>query len=576
MNIKEIAYRINEIGSENKNLFSKIQEIRNKYLDKKPRTWNPFAEYSVKDNYAFHSGGREELQFNIGEDFINGKTIFRFGIAFSLEQNQTLPNAKDVFKDTVIRFNEFVVNNPKYFSGFSFWYYRSGEFGEFFKTVKPISDEIFKTENFIFIGKYIEKKITEVTENDILKILENFDYLIPSYEKIQFGDTSVGKRISRLAYNSNGWVMPSGPYGKSKHKESHEANYGYGHEEWLLDTSKLIDGYHYGFLEPIRKQQDAYKEKIYQVWLYAIDGISKKRYWVGEINNLEVLSQDDAEAIKIAYKKNGWLKEMEEQIVASGANNRGFSDWKGVDLFNVRYKPENLKVNDPYFELPENHPIVEQSRYTFAHFKDEFKIVDTETELDTFSFSGDESEETETIDTKVEIGLHSREPRTIEITYLHKAISKKLTKYLKEEYGSKNVKAEHGSGIGTNKVDIIVNTENEGLFFYEIKTYNSVKSSIREAIGQLLEYAMWPNKMKANQLIIVTQKHNDIEKVKTYFAHLRSKLGLLIYFGSNFVKITDYILDFSNSGTTTIARSTIVKLLFFLISLNFKCLYLQI
>jgi hypothetical protein len=36
--------------------------------------------------------------------------------------------------------------------------------------------------------------------------------------------------------------------------------------------------------------------------------------------------------------------------------------------------------------------------------------------------------------------------------------------------------------------------------------------------------------MKANQLIIVTQKHNDIKDVKTYFDHLRSKLGLSIYY----------------------------------------------
>jgi len=250
---------------------------------------------------------------------------------------------------------------------------------------------------------------------------------------------------------------------QSNHKDSHEANYGYGHEEWLFDTSKLIDGYHYGFLEPILKQQDAYKENTYHVWLYTIDGISKKRYWVGEIKNLEVLNQHDADAIKHEYKKNGWLKEMEEQIVASGANNRGFSDWQGVDLFNVRYKPENLKVNDPYYELPLNHPIIEQSRYTFAHFKEDFQIVQSEEEQDTFTFSGDEGETDEDDNTKVGVGTHYREPRTIEITYLHKAISKKLTKVLKEKYGNTNVKAEHSSGIGGNKVDIIANTHKEGL-----------------------------------------------------------------------------------------------------------------
>lgn len=221
---------------------------------------------------------------------------------------------------------------------------------------------------------------------------------------------------------------------------------------------------------------------------------------------------------------------MEEQIVASGATNPGFSKLQGLDLFNIRYKIENLKANDPYFELPKKHPIIEQSRYTFAHFKDDFKIIDTDNKLDTFTFIDDLSVETEYSNTNIETGVHSRESRTIEILYLHKAISKQLTKFLKEKYGNKNVKAEHFSGIGASKVDIIVNTEEDGLTFYEIKTYNSIKTSIREAIGQLLEYAMWPDKVKADHLIIVTQRHHEIEEVKKYFTHLRSKLGLSIYY----------------------------------------------
>lgn len=338
------------------------------------------------------------------------------------------------------------------------------------------------------------------------------------------------KRISRIAYNSNGWIMPSGPYGKSNHKDSHEANYGYGHEEWLFDTSKLIDGYHYGFLEPIRKQQFTYLGQNFNVWLYTIDGVSKSRYWVGEINNLEVINQKKANSIKSIYKENGWLQEMEEQIVESGANNRGFSDWEGVDLFNVRFKPKDLTVNDPYYELASNHPINSLSRYNFSHFKDEFEINLKNESLESFSFNPDEENENSDETEGVEKTQHKREPKTIEITYLHKAISRQLTKVLKGIYGHLNVKAEHPSGIGANKVDVVVNSENEGLIFYEIKTYNSVKSSIREAIGQLFEYSFWPYVDNAKQLVIITQKHNDLKEVKSYFKHLRDKLGIQIYY----------------------------------------------
>ncbi len=530
MNIKEIALKINEISSSKKSSFSSLQEIRSKYLDNNPRTWYPFADYSIKENYAFHSGGRNELQFNIGEDYINGENVFRFGIAFSLEQNQSLQDPINVFKNVVFRFNKFVLDNPNYFNGFTSWYYANSDFGEFYNSVNIIEEEIFKVNNFIFIGKYFEKDISEINNDDIDTIIDSFDYLIPAYEQIQFGDHIIENRISRLAYNSNGWVMPSGLYGKSKHKNSHEANFGYGHEEWLFDTSKLIDGYHYGFLEPIRKQQDAYKEKTYNVWLYTIDGVSKKRYWVGEIKNLEVLTQEIADDIKSIYDKNGWLKEMEDQIVVSGANNRGFSDWKGVDLFNIRYKPEYLSVNDPYFELPENHPVIQLSRYNFAHLKDEFIIEQKYEDNDSFSFSSDDNEVENEKTSTVKTITSKQDPKTIEITYLHKAISEQLTKVLKSIYGKSRVRAEHSSGVGANKIDIVVNSESEGLIFYEIKTYNSVKTSIREALGQLLEYSMWPDKEKARQLVVLTQKHNFIDDVKIYFKHLRTKLGLPIYY----------------------------------------------
>ena len=76
---------------------------------------------------------------------------------------------------------------------------------------------------------------------------------------------------------------------------------------------------------------------------------------------------------------------MEDQIRASGANERGFSNWKGVDLFNVKFKPSEIFVNDPYFELPDGHPINEQSRYAFAHLKAGYELKPVHAE-DDFGF----------------------------------------------------------------------------------------------------------------------------------------------------------------------------------------------
>jgi Holliday junction resolvase len=331
-------------------------------------------------------------------------------------------------------------------------------------------------------------------------------------------------RYARLCWNTNGWVQPSGPYGKSKNKQTHEGKYGYGHEEWLFDTGKLIDGFHYGFLEPIRLQQTAYENKTYNVWLYTIDLALKKRYWIGQIQNIQVLNKTSAIEAYASYSEKGWLSEMEAQIRFSSAEADNFSNWKGIDLFNIRFLPENIKINDPYVEIPINHPIQNISRYTFGQLSIDFNIQSVEKEFKFLFSSPDANNEYES----EIVTSYIREPKSVELSYLHKEISKSLTKLLRSRYGFENVTPEHSAGNGTTKIDIVVN-DNGKLIFYEIKTYPSMRTSIRESIGQLIEYAMWTNQMKAEKLIVITQPNLEFEDAKKYFQHIRDTYKIPLY-----------------------------------------------
>jgi hypothetical protein len=67
--------------------------------------------------------------------------------------------------------------------------------------------------------------------------------------------------------------------------------------------------------------------------------------------------------------------------------------------------------------------------------------------------------------------------------------------------------------------------------FYEIKTFLSLKTSIREAFGQLMEYCYYPDKNKAKELIVVTQVPVN-KQTKTYFENLRNRFGIPIYYQS--------------------------------------------
>jgi hypothetical protein len=348
----------------------------------------------------------------------------------------------------------------------------------------------------------------------------------PEDIELVFDYAKAYKRAARLTWNDNGYIYPSGKIGKSINKDSHEGKYGYGHEEWLLDTSKLLDGYHYGFLEPIRKHQSAYTNKVYDVWLYTLDGESKVRFWIGSINQVEVIDTELAIEIKQKYIDNGWLNEMEEQIKACGADDKGFSGYNGLDLFNIRFKPENMATNDPYVEIPEGNSIADVGRYSFLFMKEAFKLPEIDSSTP-FTF------ETPVL-SPGSVTKHPKKkrsirlPRAVEITYIHKAISDNLTIKLREKYGDLNVNPEHTAGYGQNRVDIIVK-DTDGLIFYEIKSYNSIMTCIREAIGQLFEYALWPNQYKAKKMVVVSQI-SPSENVKKYFVHLRERTHIPIYY----------------------------------------------
>ena len=92
------------------------------------------------------------------------------------------------------------------------------------------------------------------------------------------------KKIARICWNTNGWTCPSGRIGKSKNKDSYEYKYGFGHEEWLFDIAKTINGYHYGHIQAVA----SYKENLFfDLPLFTINDKTKQRYWVGEILDVE-------------------------------------------------------------------------------------------------------------------------------------------------------------------------------------------------------------------------------------------------------------------------------------------------
>ncbi|MCI0549777.1 MAG: hypothetical protein L0287_02350, partial [Anaerolineae bacterium] len=96
-----------------------------------------------------------------------------------------------------------------------------------------------------------------------------------------------------------------------------------------------------------------------------------------------------------------------------------------------------------------------------------------------------------------------------------------LFAYLKNYYGEGSV------GYENQFVDLVVRA-NGRTIYYEIKTESTVKKCVRLAIGQLLEYAHFPNEHRADKLVIGESfpTKDDIQ----YLEFLRRAYSLPVYY----------------------------------------------
>jgi hypothetical protein len=108
---------------------------------------------------------------------------------------------------------------------------------------------------------------------------------------------------------------------------------------------------------------------------------------------------------------------------------------------------------------------------------------------------------------------------------LHNDLQNRIYRHLCETLGEENVGTENDTGTGTC-IDVVSKGDGS-VTFYEIKTSPSVRTNIRQAIPQLLEYAFWPEEKRANHLVIVS--HLPITKVAAaYLNNLRKLFGIPI------------------------------------------------
>lgn len=171
--IREIA---NEINAKAKNYrFGKFQDIRKeiKGLSKKASS-TIFTDQTISDDgWAFHYGGRKEIQFNIGLE----KEGLRYGVAFSLETSRSLPDLSILYPK-ILKLNSLIRNEPDLFVNYKMWYWKNTR--SKIKDVYEIDDNLAQQGTFIFIGKLIDADNIDYNE-----VLSTFDDLLNVYQEVE-------------------------------------------------------------------------------------------------------------------------------------------------------------------------------------------------------------------------------------------------------------------------------------------------------------------------------------------------------------------------------------------------------
>ncbi len=159
--------------------FGGLQDIRaeRRRLRKRPSR-HPFR--SVGTDWAHHIGGRQELQFNVGDD----EGFLRWGLAISLQPSRSLPDVTILYPK-LRKLSDFLEIHGDYLYrlGFEMWDWTDSDVGDSRSRNRPpqrVPDALYNSGSFTFVGK---RALFE--SFDPARVLKDFDVLLPIYKYVE-------------------------------------------------------------------------------------------------------------------------------------------------------------------------------------------------------------------------------------------------------------------------------------------------------------------------------------------------------------------------------------------------------
>lgn len=115
------------------------------------------------------------------------------------------------------------------------------------------------------------------------------------------------------------------------------------------------------------------------------------------------------------------------------------------------------------------------------------------------------------------------------VRQLHNIIQNSFFSHLKEKYPKQTIVMEFDG-----RVDILRDS-GDSLWFYEIKPFENVVACLREATGQLIEYAFRYNKLQKGLILVIVGPSELKGDAKAFYNHFATQINLPLYYEQHVV-----------------------------------------
>ncbi len=322
--------------------------------------------------------------------------------------------------------------------------------------------------------------------------------------------------FTRLTFNENNWIVPSGHPWKEKNQGKtnipYENQYGFGHEEWIFNSRYYIEGFQYGYIRGLRRFYTP-ENKAERVHLYTVKKEAQEKliYYLGFINDVHLLDDNwELTFPKVAKVYKEYSQLVKDEVEKSKGDKAGLSKDEFIPV--VRFKIENAFLYDEPIVI-KNFPLERYKRFQPYRITNEilsiFSLVKIEKRGLPFKFAPGKASQTERFSRYSSASEKS-------IIKTHSKIVDRLEQFLKPNYslGKENISIEKTRFKG-NIADVVTIETDGSISIYEVKTNVIARRNIREALAQLLDYASHSENVKINKIVIVSPC--KIEETDTAF-----------------------------------------------------------